>query len=34
VRMSDGAEMWEVTDTGTQRLVGVLRDGEWIPQGN
>lgn len=30
----DGAEMWEVTDSGTQRLVGVLRDGEWIPQGN
>jgi hypothetical protein len=30
--------MWEVTDSGTQRLVAVLRsvDGEptWIPQGN
>jgi type VII secretion system ESX-1 substrate len=34
VTMRDGAEMWEVTDTGTQRLVAVLRDGEWIPQGN
>ncbi|NYE36590.1 exonuclease VII small subunit [Nocardioides cavernae] len=30
----EGAEMWEVTDTGTQRLVAVLRDGAWIPQGN
>jgi hypothetical protein len=34
----EGAEMWEVTDSGTQRLVAVLRtvDGEpsWIPQGN
>lgn len=34
VRMNDGAEMWEVTDTGTQRLVAVLRGNEWIPQGN
>lgn len=32
--MRDGAEMWEVLDDGTQRLVGVLRDKEWIPQGN
>ncbi|MCY7402536.1 MAG: hypothetical protein LH477_16555, partial [Nocardioides sp.] len=30
----NGAEMWEVTDSGTQRLVGVLRDGQWIPGGN
>ena len=30
----EGAEMWEVTDSGTQRLVAVLRDGAWIPQGN
>jgi hypothetical protein len=30
----EGAEMWEITDSGTQRLVAVLRDGSWIPQGN
>lgn len=34
----EGAEMWEVTDTGTQRLVAVLREVDgvpsWIPQGN
>lgn len=34
VTMRDGAEMWETLDDGTQRLVAVLRDGEWIPQGN
>lgn len=34
VPMRDGAEMWEVLPDGTQRLVGVLRNGEWIPQGN
>ncbi len=38
VTMREGAEMWEITDSGTQRLVGVLRsvDGvpTWIPQGN
>lgn len=34
VPMRDGAEMWEVLPDGTQRLTGVLRDGEWIPQGN
>lgn len=34
VTMKDGAEMWEVTDSGTQRLVAVLREGSWIPQGN
>ncbi|MBD3923669.1 hypothetical protein IEZ26_03475 [Nocardioides cavernae] len=38
VTIREGAEMWEVTDSGTQRLVAVLRtvDGEpsWIPQGN
>jgi hypothetical protein len=34
VTIKDGAEMWEVTDSGTQRLVAVLRDGSWIPQGN
>ena len=32
--MRDGAEMWETLDDGTQRLVAVLRDGEWIPQGS
>ena len=32
--MRDGAEMWEVLDDGTQRLAAVLRDREWIPQGN
>lgn len=32
--MLDGAEIWEVTETGTQRLVGVLRGDTWIPQGN
>ena len=34
VTMRDGAEMWEVLPDGNQRLVGVLRDHEWIPQGN
>lgn len=34
VTMRDGAEMWEVLDDGTQRLVAVLKDKEWIPQGN
>jgi hypothetical protein len=34
VTMRDGAEMWETLDDGTQRLVAVLRNGEWIPQGN
>ena len=34
VTMRDGAEMWETLDDGTQRLVAVLRDGEWIPQGS
>lgn len=34
VPMREGAEMWEVLPDGTQRLTGVLRDGEWIPQGN
>ncbi len=29
-RMIDGAEMWELTESGTNRLVGVLRDGEWV----
>jgi hypothetical protein len=28
--MSDGAEMWEVTDTGTQRLTAVLQNGQWV----
>ncbi len=28
--MRDGAEMWELTDTGTQRLTAVLRDGLWV----
>ncbi|WP_111511626.1 WXG100 family type VII secretion target [Mycobacterium kyogaense] len=34
ITMRDGAEMWEVLDDGNQRLVAVLRDKEWIPQGN
>jgi hypothetical protein len=34
VTMRGGAEMWEVLDDGTQRLVAVLKDREWIPQGN
>jgi len=38
VTIRDGAEMWEVNESGTQRLVAVLRtvDGEpsWIPQGS
>lgn len=34
VMMRDGAEMWEVLDDGTQRLVAVLIDKHWIPQGN
>ena len=34
VTIREGAEMWEVTDSGTQRLVAVLREGSWIPQGN
>jgi hypothetical protein len=34
VTMSDGAEIWEVLDDGTQRLYAVLRGREWIPQGN
>jgi hypothetical protein len=33
-RMRDGAEMWEVLDDGTQRLVAVLDRGSWIRQGN
>ena len=33
-RMRDGAEMWEVLDDGTQRLVAVLRGGAWTPKGN
>jgi len=32
-RMSNGAEMWEYTESGTQRLVGVLRDGQWVRTG-
>jgi len=34
ITMRDGAEMWEVLDDGTQRLVAVLKDNVWIPQGN
>lgn len=34
VRMREGAEMWEVLDDGTQRLVAVLNGQSWIPQGN
>ncbi|WP_157890743.1 hypothetical protein [Mycolicibacterium goodii] len=33
-RMREGAEMWEILDDGTQRLVAVLKGHEWIPQGN
>ena len=32
--MRDGAEMWEVLEDGTQRLVAVLKGNAWIPQGN
>ena len=28
--MRAGAEMWEFTKSGTERLVGVLRDGGWV----
>lgn len=34
VTMREGAEMWEVLDDGSQRLVAVLKDEHWIPQGN
>ncbi len=34
ITMREGAEMWEVLDNGTQRLVAVLKDRHWIPQGN
>jgi hypothetical protein len=34
VTMREGAEMWEVLDDGTQRLVAVLKGEHWIPQGN
>ena len=34
ITMQDGAEIWEVLDDGTQRLVAVLDDKFWIPQGN
>ncbi|MBI5339048.1 MAG: hypothetical protein HZB45_15315 [Mycolicibacterium rufum] len=33
ITMRDGAEMWEVLDDGTQRLVAVLQGNNWIPQG-
>lgn len=34
ITMRDGAEMWEVLNDGTQRLVATLKDGAWIQQGN
>ena len=34
ITMRDGAEMWETLDDGTQRLVAVLKDHQWIRQGN
>lgn len=34
INMRDGAEMWEVLDDGTQRLVAVLSDKLWISKGN
>ena len=34
VTMREGAEMWEVLDDGSQRLVAVLKDEHWVPQGN
>ncbi|MCG7594655.1 hypothetical protein [Mycobacterium sp. PSTR-4-N] len=34
ITMREGAEMWEILDDGTQRLVAVLGRDEWIPQGN
>lgn len=33
VDMRDGTEMWGVLDDGTQRLIAVLRNQEWIPVG-
>ncbi|MDG4668288.1 hypothetical protein [Mycobacterium sp. 236(2023)] len=33
ITMRDGAEMWEVLESGTQRLAAVLQGGKWIPQG-
>ncbi|OAN39095.1 hypothetical protein [Mycolicibacterium iranicum] len=33
ITMHEGAEMWEVLDSGNQRLVAVLQGGKWIPQG-
>ena len=34
ITMREGAEMWEILDDGTQRLIAVLGRDEWIPQGN
>jgi hypothetical protein len=34
ITMREGAEMWEVLEDGTQRLVAVLKGDAWIPQGN
>ncbi|MFE6508631.1 putative T7SS-secreted protein [Nocardioides sp. NPDC057767] len=34
VQMREGAEMWEILDNGNQRLVAVLQDKVWVPQGN
>ena len=31
--MQDGAEMWEILESGTQRLTAVLQGGQWIPVG-
>lgn len=33
-RLLEGAEMWEVMDDGSQRLHALLRNRQWIPQGN
>lgn len=33
VNLTEGAEIWEITDTGTQRLVAVFRGRKWVPQG-
>lgn len=34
VPIQEGAEIWQVGASGNQRLLAVLRDSEWIPQGN
>lgn len=33
VVMSEGTEIWDTADGGTQRLLAVLRGGQWVPGG-